>query len=389
MFRVILFPFLALLVLLALIPSPAPGCAIAPRLGSSPQSVQVQSEQAVIIYDESTQTEHFIRTASFSGTSADFGFLVPTPSKPEIAEVEEGIYSDFANVTKPRIEIRKVKKSNFSLGCAAEAKNTFSQVAGMATPAMPKSDVQVIEQKRVGNLDYAILQAETPQALRDWLAKNNYEDRPELTEWLKQYTTTKWFISAFKIASDLKGPAITSAGPNEPPKTIALTGTTVRMSFKTDRPYYPYREPSDARMSNPPGGRLLRVFLLASTISMGSIGLNQPKDWPARTVWAGLTPKDSVSSIATKTKLTSSVSSNAAWYLTEFEDHSSPRPGTDEVYFGPAKDQSPIERPPIIHYEYIDTTRQDTLMFLGIVFIGVLALVIGIAMVVRRFNQKT
>src|SRR5262249_31099362 len=37
-----------------------------------------------------------------------------------------------------------------------------------------------------------------------------------------------------------------------------------------------------------------------------------------------------------------------AYWLTEFEDRSSPRPGTDEVYFEPAADASPVARPPII-----------------------------------------
>lgn len=36
------------------------------------------------------------------------------------------------------------------------------------------------------------------------------------------------------------------------------------------------------------------------------------------------------------------------FWLTEFEDRSSPRPGTDEVYFEPSADASPVARPPII-----------------------------------------
>ena len=35
-------------------------------------------------------------------------------------------------------------------------------------------------------------------------------------------------------------------------------------------------------------------------------------------------------------------------WLTEFEDRSHPRPGTDEVYFGAGKEQTPVARPPII-----------------------------------------
>ena len=35
-------------------------------------------------------------------------------------------------------------------------------------------------------------------------------------------------------------------------------------------------------------------------------------------------------------------------FLTEFEDHSSPRPETDELFLVPASDQKTVERPRII-----------------------------------------
>lgn len=378
-----------LAVVVALIPSPAPGCAIAPLKGQSGTSVQTASEEAVIIYDQASKTEHFIRTASFMSSSAEFGFLVPTPSKPDIAEADPAIYGDLANLTKPKVEIRRISKSNFSIGCGAP-EGTFANVAsdlsGRATPS-PKSEVNVIEQKRVGNLIVNVLQAETPQALRDWLGKNGYDDRPELTEWLKPYTTDKWYISAFKMASDIAGPAVTTGKLNAPSRTVALTGTTVRMSFQTDRPFYPYREPADVRNVNPPGGRLLRVYLLASTISTGLIGFENGQPWPARTVWAGMMSHESVESVALRSKVSGMNAGQTAWFLTEFEDRSSPRPGTDELYFGPAPDQSPVERPPIIKYEYIDRTREDAAMFFGIVFVATIAMAIGIVAIVRRFQR--
>ena len=90
----------------------------------------------------------------------------------------------------------------------------------------------------------------------------------------------------------------------------------------------------------------------------------------------------------TKAKLGEAFAPDKAWFLTEFEDRSSPRPGTDEVYFGPAPDQSPVERPPIIQYEYIDTTSKDYATFFGIVFVAALAFTIGIVAVVRRLRKK-
>ncbi|HYV36960.1 MAG TPA: hypothetical protein VE988_14735, partial [Gemmataceae bacterium] len=38
------------------------------------------------------------------------------------------------------------------------------------------------------------------------------------------------------------------------------------------------------------------------------------------------------------------------WWLTEFEDKSSPRPGTADLYFSVAGDQNPVARPDHIQY---------------------------------------
>ncbi len=42
--------------------------------------------------------------------------------------------------------------------------------------------------------------------------------------------------------------------------------------------------------------------------------------------------------------------SGSTLYLTELEDHSDPRPGTDELYLSASGDQSPVERPPVVTY---------------------------------------
>ena len=39
------------------------------------------------------------------------------------------------------------------------------------------------------------------------------------------------------------------------------------------------------------------------------------------------------------------------WFLTEYEDRSSPRPGVDEVYFTPSSDQSTVARPPVVEWQ--------------------------------------
>ena len=60
-------------------------------------------------------------------------------------------------------------------------------------------------------------------------------------------------------------------------------------------------------------------------------------------------------------KLPDGALKNAAW-LTEFEDRSSPRQGTDEVYYRPL-DEGIVHRTPIVHntIEYYDAPDPEDL----------------------------
>lgn len=51
--------------------------------------VAVADESAIIVWDAATETQHFVRRASFRTDAEDFGFLVPTPSRPRLAEADD------------------------------------------------------------------------------------------------------------------------------------------------------------------------------------------------------------------------------------------------------------------------------------------------------------
>ena len=68
---------------------PLEGCAPAPHRG---QWVDIRDESALIIWDEVTKTEHFIRRASFETAADDFGFLVPTPTQPDLGEADDRVF---------------------------------------------------------------------------------------------------------------------------------------------------------------------------------------------------------------------------------------------------------------------------------------------------------
>ena len=280
--------------------------------------VEIAAESAIIIWDEANKTEHFIRRSSYKTEAKDFGFLVPTPSRPELAEAKDAAFRQLEQLTAAPI-----------IYPPGQARNT---------PVKDANKVEVLEIKRVAGFDAAVLKANDAGALNDWLKANNYQSSPELAGWVEPYVKSGWIITAFKIASDA-------------PKTKGINTSAVRMSFKTERPFYPYREPADQRPAAEAGkepvkvpNRLLRVYVLAKQRMQANLG---DKDWPGKTVWANLVHLDNCKTLAKHLQL-KDWQPTGSWWLTELEDRSSPRPGTDELFFAASKDQSAVTRPPMI-----------------------------------------
>lgn len=315
----------AALASLATAARPASACAPAPPPGVR---VHIAEESALIVWDEQHRREHFIRRASFRTTGKDFGFLVPTPDKPELAEVGDEVFHRLEEATRPEIvyddSLEGVEPTSLCLGMFL-----LRASKSAPEPAIAAAPVRVLGEQRVAGYDAAILEADDPKALADWLKEHGYASRPELTAWLAPYVAQKWKITAFKIASREGAPAVSTAA--------------VRMSFATDKPFYPYREPADQRENLPadaPRERLLRVFFVGPNRVDGTIGAAKAP-WPGKAIWS-----DHLE--AAKYLGALPVAAPAGAWLTMFEDKASPRPGTDDLFFAPAADPKPVKPPPIV-----------------------------------------
>ena len=91
----------AALAALAAIPEPASGCAVVPPEG---MSVNTAEEGALVVWDEKTKTEHFVRRAAFQSTAYDFGFLVPTPTRPHLDLADDDLFRELSALTAAKIE---------------------------------------------------------------------------------------------------------------------------------------------------------------------------------------------------------------------------------------------------------------------------------------------
>src|SRR5215813_10676147 len=93
-------PLTSAFLLSCLAARPAPACCPAPPSGKP----VVNADQTVIlIWDAATKTQHFIRQASFKSEADDFGFLVPSPSQPELDESGNEAFAVFRKLTEPEV----------------------------------------------------------------------------------------------------------------------------------------------------------------------------------------------------------------------------------------------------------------------------------------------
>jgi hypothetical protein len=237
--------------------SVAPGCCPASRSGMP----VVNADQTVIIlWDAASKTEHLIRKASFMSAADDIGFLVPTPNQPELEEAGNDAFPYLRQITEP--EIKQVRRP-IGISCAC-SKSEVKTVGKMT--------VKVLVEKEVAGFKAAVLDAHSAGAFVGWLKDNGYAYSPQIEAWAKPYVTAGWKFTALKIA---KG----EDGGND--KTV--NASALRITFKTDKPLFPYREPdpqSPAQALRAPE-RLLRIYFLSDVRIQGEM-----TDWRGRTAWA-------------------------------------------------------------------------------------------------------
>lgn len=314
---------LALAVLLALTSAASACCALV-----SGSRFVVNADQTVImLWDQARQTQHFIRQANFKTDAADVGFIVPSPSRPQLAESGDGAFAQLKEITAPRVSY-----GGGGFGCS-----TMS-TAGMAIG----SSVRVIEEKRVAGFDATVLTARSGTDLVAWLKAHGYSYSPEVAEWAAPYLGGDWHFTALKVAK---------AGAGQSSQDIKAAA--LRITFRTDRPLFPYREPESAaagKLGAP--ARLLRIYFIAETRYRGDIESGQR--WSGKAVWSGDITRHR-ESLLTALRLPAA-SGPAQWWLTEFEDHWPYARAAGDVYFSRDSSQRTLQRKNITAAHSVDAS---------------------------------
>jgi hypothetical protein len=298
----------------ALIPATGNGCC---ALGRAGQPVVNADQTVLLVWDPKTKTEHFIRKASFKADGADFGFLVPTPSKPELSESGNDAFPYLANITRP---LPKSGGGGFGCGCSKKER------------MLAQKSVTVIERKEVAGFDAAVLSANSATALTGWLKTNGYHFSPEVEAWAAPYIRDGWMMTALRV--------IKPTGEKEDPDVSA---SALRITFSTERPIFPYREPDSREAAKKVGAssRLLRLYFISDARYEGALG--GTNSWSGKAVWSNAITDADKAKLIGHLKLPES-SGPAKWWLTEFEDRWPYGIAPGDLYFAPSKKQEPLAR---------------------------------------------
>jgi hypothetical protein len=304
---------------------PAPACCPAPPSG---KPVVNADQTVVILWDAAAQTQHFIRKASFQSDADDFGFLVPSPAQPELSESGNGAFPYLQRLTEPEKKKAPYPSGNVGCGCG-----------GVKSPgAANEQAVRVLDEKLVAGFKAVVLEASSAKALVRWLVDNGYAYSAEVEAWARPYVEAGWKITALKVAKAEDGKA-----------NKGVAASALRLSFKTDRPLFPYREPDPTTPAKALGAkqRLLRIYFLAEARYEGELTKEAP--WTGKVAWANKLSAEDRRRALELLKLPETTGP-AEWWLTEFEDNWPYRSAPADVYFRRAADQGTVKRPPIIEY---------------------------------------
>jgi hypothetical protein len=350
--RSLVRPALALVALVAALasggaPPEARACCTAFPKGERP--VEIAAQEILIVWDPTTKKEHFVRKAEFGGGHDGFGFLVPSPTRPEVEASRNEVFVGLDEVSRARVQ----EETRWEVSVMPLLAYPFAVTMRASRGGAGMSDgIDVLEQKHVAGYDVAVLAASDTRSLVDWLAANHFDARPELQEWARPYVAKGWIITAFRYA---------------PIAGNTTAAEAVRMTFGTDAPLFPYRVPTDV-LARPGDAHLLRTYVVGPGRASGTLGEGSAsRPWDAGKVKRALpVPSAELARLVGAALPAGALAplGEGAW-LTTFDDRTWPG-GTEDLTF--ALDPKGEEHQEV-YYRYTDRTLPlppDAILGLGL-----------------------
>ncbi len=203
------------------------------------QQPSLAREKVLIVHDAGRGRQHFIREVAFRRADQRFGFVVPTPTRPEVAKVD----------TNPFTLLRSI----FPFGGMLIGSGGGGTGSGYGAGFGGRGGVEVLAVEKVGSFTAFTLAATDAAALTGWLEDNDLASTPESDRWLAHYVRMGFYYVAMRY--------------DPPPearkdKDAPVAAETIRISFATPIAYYPYFEPEPEH--DPKTPRLLELWYVGN-----------------------------------------------------------------------------------------------------------------------------
>ncbi|HEX3771840.1 MAG TPA: DUF2330 domain-containing protein [Polyangiaceae bacterium] len=199
-------------------------------------------EQVLLFWDQATGTEDFVRETRFERADRAFGFVVPTPTRPEVAAVAKAPFDDL--------------RRDFPFEAPPALMGVGGGPPGAVAAAAPPPPVVVLAQQRIGVFTAFTLATTDAGAFEAWLGKNGFAIAEAAKPWIAHYVGLQFFFVALRY-----DPARHDAGAG-PSTGSGMTSQTVRIRFHTPNPYYPYMEPGHPPAPGLDPSRMLAGWLV-------------------------------------------------------------------------------------------------------------------------------
>ena len=157
------------------------------------------AENILFIQGDGTVTTHV--QILYSGTAADFAWILPVPAVPELAVSHNQIFAQLQSATQPEFQLNFEDEG----GCAEFLYDLIwggCSTCGGVPVGGPPTIVEVVVQEQVGPYDTAVVSSDDAQAIVDWLVDNGYQLGELGIELLTPYVEEGFYFLALKLAPD-------------------------------------------------------------------------------------------------------------------------------------------------------------------------------------------
>lgn len=176
--------------------------------------VREDAQKAVIVHDNNVET--MILSVEFSGDANQFGWVIPTPSRPEVSKSSDELFKSLEDLTGKVYDVMPMAEE-MGLGGVQE-----------------KEAVTVLETKKIDIYDIAILEASDAQALAKWLSENGFQYPTSEAYILDSYVNKNWYFTAVKVQSEF-------VNTSSADRLSTGHATPLKLVFQSDRIVYPLK----------------------------------------------------------------------------------------------------------------------------------------------------